>query len=246
MVKQMHTTYGFHPGMQTRVRSLDDESEVCVHSSSPIRKPIVNGLEHGSSIRMKKRQTSNNDFLMHYGIKGQKWGVITKEYEPVAIDHRKLRKSIKSKPNFASRVHSRINAERANDQAQVEAEKEYRKNKRERNTKKIKIAGATLGSSLLLISLLGNVKSSGVKIGETYKNGLHSLLKLKPHKGSIGKLLSQGFYALDAHEREKTQGLKRVGLYFKNAGNIITMRRYREKIKKARNFISQIGNKTNI
>ena len=27
--------------------------------------------------------------LMHYGVPGQKWGVITKEYEPVAVDHRR-------------------------------------------------------------------------------------------------------------------------------------------------------------
>lgn len=31
----------------------------------------------------------DNQYLMHYGVPGQKWGVITKEYQPVAFDKRK-------------------------------------------------------------------------------------------------------------------------------------------------------------
>ncbi len=34
--------------------------------------------------------------LMHYGIPGQKWGVITKEYEPVAVDHRRTNTASKN------------------------------------------------------------------------------------------------------------------------------------------------------
>lgn len=39
------------------------------------------------------RKCVPKNVLMHYGVPGQKWGVITKEYEPVAVDHRKLRTS---------------------------------------------------------------------------------------------------------------------------------------------------------
>ena len=39
------------------------------------------------------RKCVPKDVLMHYGVPGQKWGVITKEYEPVAVDHRKMRTS---------------------------------------------------------------------------------------------------------------------------------------------------------
>ena len=41
---------------------------------------------------MKFETDRDNSYLQHYGVPGQKWGVITKEYQPVAFDKRKLKK----------------------------------------------------------------------------------------------------------------------------------------------------------
>lgn len=38
-------------------------------------------------------ESRNNDSLKHYGVQGMHWGEITKEYEPVAFDKRKLKKA---------------------------------------------------------------------------------------------------------------------------------------------------------
>lgn len=46
------------------------------------------------------RISSKNDVLQHYGVPGQKWGVITKEYQPVAIDRRKLKRPTPSTNAF--------------------------------------------------------------------------------------------------------------------------------------------------
>ena len=61
------TQYGNPAGAGSRVRRMDKEDVYLIHINN------------------------ESNYLAHYGVKGQKWGVTTKEYEPVAIDHRKTR-----------------------------------------------------------------------------------------------------------------------------------------------------------
>ena len=51
---------------------------------------------------MRYEADRDNQFLIHYGVPGQKWGVVTKEYEPVAFDKRKQKHaqaSVKQRAN---------------------------------------------------------------------------------------------------------------------------------------------------
>lgn len=52
-----------------------------IHSRDPYDQPY--------KVIVHIKQPMQKDELIHYGVPGQKWGVITKEYEPVAVDHRK-------------------------------------------------------------------------------------------------------------------------------------------------------------
>ena len=51
-----------------------------------------------------------DDYLMHYGIKGMKWGVITKEYEPVDNPQRKFAPAYSVRRPVAPNVRNPVKA----------------------------------------------------------------------------------------------------------------------------------------
>lgn len=67
---------------------------------------------------MKFETDRDNSYLQHYGVPGQKWGVITKEYQPVAFDKRKLKKqqAIQRKMRDANYRYGREQGDRVGNQ----------------------------------------------------------------------------------------------------------------------------------
>ena len=67
---------------------------------------------------MKFESDRDNSYLQHYGVPGQKWGVITKEYQPVTFDRRKLKTQMaaQKRAQNAAYQYGRENGQRLGDQ----------------------------------------------------------------------------------------------------------------------------------
>lgn len=52
---------------------------------------------------MKYEHSRDNQYLMHHGVPGMKWGVITKEYQPVGYDHRRTSAAAQAPANAVVR-----------------------------------------------------------------------------------------------------------------------------------------------
>lgn len=220
---------GRKKGSGYRIRLLDNNPDGYIPSS---------GFERWFRTPEKKDDPPNT--LIHYGVKGQKWGVITKEYEPVAVDHRK----IGNQTSIVQKVRGKANARREYLQAyrqQVIADRQARREKRQ---KTMKITAGVLAAGTLAIAAYKGYKLSGLRGTEKEigKRALRSLLVLKPKKGDLGKLLTRGSMALDAKNRSETMGMAKVMQHFRNGGNILRMRYYREKIRKARSYVNKLKN----
>ena len=209
------TQYGNPAGAGSRVRRMDQENSYCVHTQG------------------------GSDWLMHYGVKGQKWGVITKEYEPVAVDHRRRR--------FMNPV-AKARIRRQEKEAAREAKDAEMRSKRQewlaKKERLIKIAGTTLAVGTLALAAYGGYKMSRVKFSG--KRALNSLLEAVPQRGqrkaAIGRTFNKGLLALMAREQTSSSGLHKVRQTFEGARGILTSQRYRQRLKKARDMIGRYRN----
>ena len=114
-----------------------------------------------------------NDSLMHYGVSGQKWGVITKEYEPVAVDHRKTRGFV------ANRV-AKYRQQVARDEAEVRQINEIRRQKTEQHRRtRQKIAWAAAAAISLFVIYKG-YRYAKIKNARAYSGVLVNYLKKTP------------------------------------------------------------------
>jgi hypothetical protein len=134
-------------------------------------------------IRLKTESESQDLFLAHYGVKGQQWGVVTKEYEPVAIDHRKTGGTAKS--NLLNRaqqgISNRINSYRYKEQVRsAEAIAQYRKEKaaNDKKWKRAKIGAAVLATALVAY---GAYKVNKIVKAKAYTGLLNNFLKKNPN-----------------------------------------------------------------
>lgn len=216
---------GRKKGSGYRIRLLDNNPDGYILSS---------GYERWFRVPEKKDTPPNT--LIHYGVKGQKWGVITKEYEPVAVDHRKTG----NKSSFVGRIQQRRMQRKLEGEAYRKQVAADLKAKRERNRKIMKSAGFALGAGVLALAMYKGYKISDISLKATGLRALKSLVKLKPSM----KDFEQGMYLMDARERSKSMGLSKVAQHFKNGTNILRMRHYREKIRNAKNFINQYRNRS--
>lgn len=64
------------------------------------RSSLVHSEDHYSSVYSGVVRMKDGNVISHYGVKGMHWGEITKEYEPVAVDHRKLKTAQLQTPNY--------------------------------------------------------------------------------------------------------------------------------------------------
>ena len=248
-----------------RVRGLDEQLEHCIHVSDRNKLQRYNrwmvddnpnsghrlknekSLMHGSVPSDDGRwfddpYSSGHDFLMHYGVKGLKWGVITKEYEPVAVDHRKTGSSGGFFTRARARVQTRLAKERAGRQREYRETIENLQAKREKKENAVRFGGKMLGLGVLGIALYKGYKVSGIKPSKTFHNALKSLTAIKPTKARLGKLFSQGFTLATAREQNRNTGLARVLATFKRSGSILSLSHYRQKIKNARRYIDRLKN----
>ena len=138
-----------------------------------------------------------SDTLMHYGVPGQKWGVITKEYQPVAVDHRKLRtKSVVRTSTTPRSAGSMLSREGVQSRAMQKREREgywtkengrtvWRQNGKsfspsERRQKIVQRALIGAGIVAGLLITYGAVKYSRVQKAKAYSGILNRFLKQNP------------------------------------------------------------------
>jgi len=230
------------PRKCSRVRKLDEYDNLahCVHVSNKNRhSPGVWSYNDGPlGLCLNENEKCNEwpSYLAHYGVKGQKWGVITKEYEPVAIDRRKT----KNQTNIIQKARIGIARQREIGQAEQQQIVRERQARREKRKRILRTAGTVLGLGGLALALYKGYKMSDIHLKESGRKALDSLIQLKPTKNRRRKAFSSGFMALDAKERSNSMGLKKVGEYFSKAGSILTMSYYRRKIKNARKYIDKL------
>lgn len=201
---------------------------------------------HGSEYKIQKEydedvylihRIEDQNFLEHHGIRGQKWGVITKEYEPVAVDRRRTRFW-----NPIAKVRA-ANAQRAaRDAADLQKKREDRQAWLEKRDQRIATAGKILGISSLLLTMYGGYKLSGMKMNG--KQSLKSLLNIVPTKAERGGLMQKGLLAGMAKQQASTSGLAKIKQTFERAGGILTGQRYRKHIQTAKNLIQKLSSTT--
>ena len=218
-------------GSGYKVRKMDDESGYLIH--------IV----------------KDQNFLAHHGVKGQKWGVITKEYEPVAVDRRKTR-------GFSpiAKVKARFAESRAREQAERQQERENWNAIFQRSEKRRKIIGTALGVGTLALSLyagykLRNVSLSSVLKGKKAlasllakapktklfdgKKAVKSLGAIKPSKSLFKEASDAGTNLYRAKELTKDMGFNRLKQILIKSKDTLTLQKARKKIGKAKNLIQK-------
>lgn len=204
----MPTQYGNPAGAGSRVRRMDKEDVYLIHINN------------------------ESNYLAHYGVKGQKWGVITKEYEPVAVDHRRTQVY-----NPVARARTRYLEREARQYAEDQKMREQRQEWIEKKNRRIEVAGKALGVGVLALSLFAGYKLSGIKISG--KNALRSLLNIIPSKDGLKAAGSLGFMALMAKEQTSTSGLDKVKSTFNRSGELLKLQKYRRHLAKARDIIKK-------
>lgn len=203
----------------SRVRDIDTEEDHIVHSYETINllKHYQDFEEHKSVIRLHKDISERDNSLIHYGVPGQKWGVITKEYEPVAVDQRKTR-------GFSpvAKIRSRIAERNARDRAELQQTRENRMARFAKNKKRMEIAGKVLAGAIVAISLYGAYKLWAIKRNRAYAGLLNSFLKKNPATaGNAGQLLKRGHHLAKANVvndgliKNAAGHLKRSGQYIR-------------------------------
>ena len=118
------------------------------------------------------RLSSEKETLQHYGVPGQKWGVITKEYEPVAVDHRKMRRGQES--SSEQRPIYKVQGTRFKYHSKELAER------RARIEKKLKTASYIAAAAIGLFIAYKSLRYVQVKKAKAYAGILNNFLKRNP------------------------------------------------------------------
>lgn len=184
------------------------------------------------------RFTSYGGSLQHYGVPGQKWGVTTKEYQPVAIDHRRMRKpeSYSIRRNVTPKTAS---SPKTREDYRKEAQAIRERNERVR--KKVIIGSAVV---LGLIAAYGAMKYVRVQKAKAYAGLLNRFLKQNPGaslSSESGRRLLQGG-AVKAHVNSRTLAdAKSTNQYLKRIGKTVN-KKDALRLYRARNSISRLSN----
>lgn len=191
-------------------------------------------------VKVSTKKPYSNDVLQHYGVKGQKWGVITKEYEPVAVDRRKLRTATPSTNTYNKLARPAPTRDR---QLTAKVKKGWVTEKRERYNKAINVAGY-IGTGLLLGALgYGMYKYAKITKAKAYAGSLTRFLSRNPsvnlNTESGRQLLQKGLNTARASSRGFASA-KTVSDYYKSRGLGIP-RKQALHIYKARNLLTRVS-----
>lgn len=206
-------------GSGYKIRKMDDESGYLIH------------------------RVEDQNFLAHHGVKGQKWGVITKEYEPVAVDHRKIKRF-----SPIAKARARMTSERAKAEAERQQERENWNAIFEKKRRNKKAIASVMGVGVMALSLYGGYKLNKIH-GRQLINGKAALKNLLPMKPSVSsfknaaKTLGKEGINYSWGKSLAPSGLKRVKSTFDHAKVLLTGQRYREYVKKARRLIGRVKNR---
>lgn len=183
-----------------------------------------------------KKCAIQNDALAHYGVPGQKWGVITKEYEPVAVDHRKMRTSNVVRTSTTTRsVGSSMSRKQVREQQRRERQGYYtkengrtvwRKNGKtyspsEQRQKIVKRALIGTGIVAGLLITYGAVKYGQIRKAKAYSGILQRFLKQNPAanlKTPEGKNLYRRGLELAKANSKGRAAIKNANQYLKRRG----------------------------
>ena len=178
------------------------------------------------------------DFLSHHGVEGMHWGEITKEYEPVAFDKRKLKKS-ENGAFPSSRIRTAIR-ERAAKQRQKEAEdwRQTRKEMLAAREKRDKIAkGLVYGGAILagLLAVYGAYKLVRIPKSKAYAGIFNRFMTQNPGSDPLGRAsqLAKANSNTFGQARMANRYLKSRGLAVggRRASRIYGAKRLIEKVK---------------
>lgn len=120
-----------------------------------------------------RREDSKPDYLMHHGIIGQRWGVITKEYEPVAVDHRKSR-------GLFSKQRAKIRRQIRKDNLEVQKLNEERRRKTENRKKIVKTASTALAIAGAAALIYAGYRHMRLNRAKAYAGVLNNFLTKNP------------------------------------------------------------------
>lgn len=223
----------------SRIRRMDDMAYAICFPENKVTRSDTWFQSSGIGNVSMLADSSKNDYLQHYGIKGQKWGVITKEYEPVAVDHRKTRSG-----GPLARIRNRVRERMARDDAEVAADRKLRQERLKKINERTKKAGTALGVSLLAGAFIYGYRHNvlkGLMNRFSLSGSLKSLLNMVPSAAEREGLMTSALFAGDAKMRSQQSYLDRITGNFKAAGQMLTGQHYRAKIQKAKDLIQQLG-----
>lgn len=213
-------------------------------------------LPHKAVIHTRKCVTK--DVLMHYGVPGQKWGVITKEYEPVAVDHRRtsiskpqartIRTYNPSGSNLSRRqVRELSRREREGYYTKENGRTVWRQNGKsysptEQRQKIVKRALIGAGAVAGLLIAYGAIRYHKIQKAKAYSGILNRFLHKNPNASlttEAGKKLYRRGLDLANANIKRGSDIKNVNHYLKNRGLALSNRKAL-KIYKARKGLERM------
>lgn len=182
------------------------------------------------------RFVSSENSLQHYGIPGQKWGVITKEYEPVTVDHRLSNKASQQPKQYKSRaIRARKTRADYREEARVIRERNERVRKRA-----LAIGAAAVG----LVAAYGAIRYVRIQKAKAYSGLLNRFIKQNPSANlasESGRMLLKNGVAKASANSKTLANARNTNKYLKRIGKTVDTK---EALKayKARRSISRLAN----
>lgn len=189
------------------------------------------------------RLVSDNHALQHYGVPGQKWGVITKEYEPVAVDKRKIKKATSVNPPVKMRrtVGNSLSAKWEKEKAELQKDRQtMRRNidNRDKMARNWAYAGIAVAG---LLAAYGMYRYTHVTKAKAYSGLLERFMSQNPDANlrSEGgrQLLQKGIHYAEANSK-KFSAAKATNAYLKKRG-LLMKAKDANRIYKARHLIKK-------
>lgn len=220
----------------------------------------INSLIHSRAVYLPSYKaviiTKKSNHLAHYGVPGQKWGVITKEYEPVAVDHRKLRGSATSQVRthtYPRSVGSSVSRKQEQKMRKLEREGYYKKDANgrtvwhqngkeyspsEKRQKIVKRALIAAGVTAAVLATYGAIKYHQVQRNKAYAGILNRFMNQNPD-ANIGTdsgraLLQKGLNLADTNSSSRAQ-IKITNRYLKSKGLSVNRKQAAEIYKQGKN-----------
>lgn len=202
---------------------------------------LNDGRHAGCRIRHKIIKT---DFLQHYGVPGQKWGVITKEYEPVSVDRRKLKKPTPSMNTFNKTFRpapSKNQVLKPVGKNETDKKGGWVSQKMADRNRKLRTASYVGAAAIGLLLAYGAYRYSHVMKAKAYSGLLEKFISQNPSanlKTESGKrLLQKGIHYAEVNSRKFTDA-KATNLYLKKRG-LLMKTKDATRIYKAKNLIKK-------